>query len=155
MARRTNEQLWADKQAPRKRGEGSVFPITVDGKRKFRATRTLYMDDQGRAVQVSGTGGSPEEAIRRRDENYTKRLVKQGVVGVSAVSAKPSELKLTFAEVLLSWLHWKKRQTDPPISKDVAAQYKTLIDLHIIPHIGNRPIRLITRDELQSESPWV
>ena len=150
VARRTNEQLWADKQAPRKRGEGSVFPIVINGKNKFRATRTLYMDESGRAVQVSGTGSSEEEAIKRRDANYTKRLVRRGEIGSSAISSKPSELRVTFGDVLTSWLKWKKSQTDPPVSKDVIAQYKTLIDKHIIPHLGNRPIRLITRDEIRT-----
>ncbi len=151
MARRTSEQLWAAKRAPRKRGEGSVFPITVNGEQRFRATHTLYMDENGRAVQVSGTGKSEEEAIRRRDANYKKRLVTMGQLPASAIATRPKELKKTVADILREWLEWKSRQTSSSqrISDSVVAQYRALIELHIIPEIGTIPIRLLDRKTIE------
>ncbi len=113
MVTRVNGQLWAGKRARRERGEGFFSPGTVNGKQKFRAIRTLYMDGQGQAVQVSGTASNPEEPIGQRGEKYTMRFVKQGARTVFAISPKPSELKLTLAETLGNWLDWRKgRQTD-------------------------------------------
>lgn len=151
MGRRTSEQLWAAKRVPKKRGEGSVFPIKVNGQTKYRATYTLFMDDQGRAVQVSGTGNSEEEAIRRRDANYKKRLVQMGQVPVSALGSRPKELKFTTADVLRQWLEWKSRQTSSSqrISLNVIAQYKAIIELHLLPEIGSIPIRLLDRKAIE------
>jgi integrase len=151
MARRTNEELWADRRAPRKRGEGSLFTVVVDGQVLYRATKTLYMDDKGRAVQVTGTAPTEQEAIRRRDENFKKRLVKMGELPLSAISARPTELKKTTGEVLWEWLEWKSRQTNRSqrISDQVVAQYTSLIKLHIEPAIGNVPIRLLSRKDIE------
>lgn len=151
MGRRTNEELWADRRAPRKRGEGSVFTVVVNGQPLFRATKTLYMDSQGRAVQVSGTAPTEQEAIRRRDANFKKRLVKMGELPLSAISSRPTELKKTTGELLWEWLEWKSRQTNKSqrITEQVVAQYKSLIELHIEPAIGNIPIRLLGRKDIE------
>jgi hypothetical protein len=111
MARRTSEQLWQARQAPRSKGDGSVFEITVNGKRKFRATRTLYMNENGVAVQVSGTGDSETEAKRRRDINWIKRLIQRGDLPASALRSTPKELKTNVEQLLTDWLKWKTIQT--------------------------------------------
>jgi integrase len=151
MGRRTNDELWAARQVPRKRGEGSVFPVVINGQDRFRATRTLFMDEKGNAVQVSGTGATVEEAVKRRDDNYKKRLVKMGELPASALAQRPVELKQTTAELLWEWHGWKKLQTTKSerISENVAAQYATLIRLHIAPAIGLIPIRLLSRKDIE------
>ena len=75
MGQRTNQDLFESGPQPRTRGEGSVFRIFVNGQEKWRATHTLFMDENNYAVQVSGTGASKEEAIGRREENRQKGLV--------------------------------------------------------------------------------
>ena len=151
MARRTSEQLWQARQAPRSKGDGSVFEITVNGKRKFRATKTLFMNEDGVAVQVSGTGDSEAEAKKRRDANWIKRLVQMGELPASALRSTPKELKTNTEQLLWDWLKWKSIQTSSEhrISADVVAQYESIIRLHIAPAIGKKPIRLITRKDLE------
>ena len=151
MGRRTSDELWQARSKPRKRGEGSVFEITVNGQRKYRATRTLYMSSNGTAVQVSGTGDSEQEAIRRRDENWKKRLVQMGELPLSALGSKPKELKTTTEEHFWKWLEWKSRQTAGKVrvTATVVAQYESAIRLHIVPAIGKIPVRLVTRKILE------
>ena len=152
MARRTAEELWAARQAPRKRREGSIFTITVDGKVKYRATFTLYMDENGNAVQVSGTGDSAEEAIRRRGLNFMKRQVQLGNLPASVLTGKPKELKKTTGEVLDEWLAWKSIQktNKKSITPMVASQYESIIRLHLKPAIGNIPVRLVSRKVIET-----
>ena len=154
MVRKTNEELWAERRAPKKRGEGSVFQIADPNnpaKTKWRATRTLYMSTDGHAVQVSGTGSSEEEAIRRREENWTKRKIQLGELPASALRSTPSELKITLTDWLDEWLRWKSIQTsnEHRISESVVAQYESSIRLHIRPELGTKPIRLITKRQIE------
>jgi len=151
MGRRTTDELWADKKAPKKRGEGSVFKIVVDGKTKYRATKTLYMRENGTAVQVSGTGDSEQEAITRRNENWVKRLVMLGNLPSSAISSTPKELKMTTLELFETWLRWKSIQTadERRIDPVVVAQYENIIRLHIAPNFGKKPVRLVTSKDIE------
>jgi len=152
MGRRTSEELWADRKPPKKRGEGSVFEIVVNGQVKYRATRTLYMDENGVAVQVSGTGNSEQEAITRRNDNWMKRLVQLGELPASAMGSKPKELKMTTEEMFKKWLIWKSIQTSKKhrVTATVVAQYESIIRLHVVPAIGNRPVRLVTKEDLET-----
>jgi integrase len=151
MARRTSEELWAARRQPRKRGEGSVFEITVNGQKKYRATRTLFMGSDGKAIQVSGTGDSEQEAVKRRDDNWKKRLVQMGELPLNALKSKPKELKTTVGEVLWEWLRWKSRQTSKRdrVDPSVISQYESIIRLHIEPAIGTKSIRLVTKKDLE------
>ncbi|MBO1739795.1 site-specific integrase [Leifsonia sp. TF02-11] len=110
------------------------------------------MDEQGRAVQVSGTGSTEEEAIKRREENYKKRLVKMGELPISALNTRPIELKKTTGELLWEWHAYKKAATDPKnrVTTQVAAQYANLIRLHIEPALGRIPIRLLQSEDIRN-----
>lgn len=71
MGRRTNEELKSLDLQPRKKGEGTVFPM----KNKpgvYRAVRVIEID--GKLTQVSGNGSSPEQAIQRRERNVFRKL---------------------------------------------------------------------------------
>ena len=83
MVRKTTQQLIDAGLQPRTNGEGSIFKVINHGKERWRATFTLYMVD-GKAVQVSGTGATKQEAIRNRDKNQQKRLVELGQLPPSA-----------------------------------------------------------------------
>lgn len=134
-----------------------MFPVTTSAGKQWRATRTLYMetDENGksthRAVQVSGTGFTREDAIARRDENYKKRLVKSGELPLSALRARPKELKTTTAEMLWNWhtLKTTTAHTSERVSLSVGHKYASHIRLHIEPHIGTIPVRLLTREHIE------
>ena len=151
MGRRTSEELFRARKAPRKRGEGSVFQVVINGQVKYRATNTLYMNDKGEAVQVSGTGDSEQEAIARRNENFKKRLVQLGELPASALKSIPKELKTTTEEMFRDWLEWKSIQTsnEHRITPMVVSQYESIIRLHIAPSLGKKPVRLIVRKDLE------
>lgn len=152
MGRRTSEQLWADKRPPKKRQEGSVFQIVVNGEVRYRATFTLYMNDKGAAVQVSGTGATEQEAINRRNANWKKRQQQLGLMPASAQNATPKELKMLTAEMFQSWLEWKSIQTsnEHRITPMVVSQYESIIRLHISPGIGKIPVRLVTKKDIEN-----
>lgn len=152
MGRRTSEQLWADKRPPKKRKEGSVFQIIVNGQVRYRATFTLFMNEKGAAVQVSGTGATEQEAINRRNINWTKRQQQLGLLPASAQSNTPKELKTTTEAMFRAWLDWKSIQTSNQnkVTPMVISQYESIIRLHIGPGIGNKPIRLVTKKDLEN-----
>jgi integrase len=157
--RRTRAELEKDGQQPNPKGAGSIFRVKTNTRTgtvyKWRATQTAYMDEQGRAVQISGTGATKEEAIERRRKNYLKWLVSQGSIPLSALNKRPIELKKTVEEVLEEWLVAKqntqlraKHKQEKPVSENVAFRYNGLIKNHILPHIGDKAIRLVTTEEL-------
>ena len=149
MVRQSKRQLWADRLAPRNRSERSAFPLVISGKRKFRATCPLCIDESGRPVKVSGAGSIEEVAVKSRDANYTKHLQSLEEIEPSAISPKSAELRVTFGEALVNWLKRKKWHTNLPVSKDVIAKEKTHVDLHIFSNLWSRPIRLGARDEIR------
>lgn len=152
MGRRTNREIIDAGQLPKSRREGSVFNISVNGQEKWRATHTLFMDENNRAVQVSGTGSTREEAIRRREENRQKRLVKLGDLPNSAVKPNLKDASRTIAEGLREWIDWKSRQTlrSQKITLNVEAQYRTLIEKHLIPAIGTKALRALTKNDVET-----
>ena len=145
MARKTSKQLIEAGFQPRARGEGSVFKVINHGKERWRATFTLYMED-GAAVQVSGTGATREEAIKNREKNQQKRLVELGKLPPSTLGAKKRDIGRTVADALREWIDWKSKQTlrSRKISLNVQATYRTMIEKHIIPAIGNKNLRGFT-----------
>jgi integrase len=151
MGRRTSDELYKARTAPRKRGEGSVFKVVINGQVKYRATNTLFMNDKGVAVQVSGTGDSEREAIARRNENFKKRLVQLGQLPASSLKSIPKELKTTTEEMVWNWLDWKSIQTsrEHRITPQVVSQYETIIRLHIAPTLGKKPVRLVVRKDIE------
>jgi integrase len=146
--RRTHAELKADGDQPRNRGEGSIFRITTPAGKRWRATFTYEMRD-GVALQVAGTGVSKEQAIARRDANYRKRLVIDGQLPASNLKQQPVNLKKTVEEMLEEWISVKEtKQNAERIATNVAFRYRGLIKNHINPHIGERSLRLITKEDL-------
>lgn len=151
MARKTTRQLIEAGLQPRTNGEGSIFKVINHGKERWRATFTLYMVD-GRAVQVSGTGATKQEAIRNREKNQHRRLVELGKLPPSSQEVKPKFAAKTVAEALREWIDWKSRQTlrSQKISLNVEASYRTMIEKHLIPAVGHKPLRSLTKSELET-----
>lgn len=156
MGRRTNDELWAAKTAPKKRGEGSVFLVRPkDGIEPFyRATRTISWDAKSRrSKQISGSGKTPEEAIQRREANYLRHLAKLGLAPSQDVPLKKGEHERYLWDVAWEWYEWKTSLDDESkgIAPSTAKQYETLIRLYIAPsEIGQMPIRSITRNDIKN-----
>lgn len=108
---------------------------------------------RSRAVQVSGNGASENEALKRLEQNYLKRLVRDGRVPQSVLkSSTPAELLKTTADVLEEWLLYKKQihqGGDGFISVNVRVRYTGLINKHITPHIGKIPVRLLSEEDIR------
>lgn len=155
MGRRTNDELWAAKTAPKKRGEGSVFLVRPkDGSEPFyRATRTISWDSKSRrSKQITGSGQTPEEAIQRREQNYLRHLAKLGIAPDQDVPLKKGEKEHYFWAVADEWFQWKKSldEESKGIAPSTAKQYESLIRLYINPsNLGQMPIRSITRADVR------
>lgn len=155
MVRRTNQQLWDAHQSPKKRGEGSVFYVKPsNGKPGFyRATRTVSWDPvKRRAIQVTGSGPTPAEAIARREANHTRALVRAGKLRPSQLPMSDADDARTFDVLLAEWLKWKRSQPvgDGGIRASTYDQYESLIRLHIAPSdLGQMPIRRIERQHVR------
>ena len=145
MARKTSQELIEAGFQPRTNGEGSIFKVINHGKEKWRATFTLYMSE-GKAIQVSGTGSSRQEAIANREKNRQKRLVELGKLPQSAREPKPKDSSRTVAEALRDWIDWKSAQTlrSRRISLNVQSMYRVMIEKHIIPAIGEKNLLGLT-----------
>ena len=158
--RRTSAELWASKQAPRKRGEGTVFEVVRDGKTTYRAVRVITLAPDTKPVQISGTGQTAADAIARREENVLKRLAKLGGSARAREIVKRNDIKpltgLTqdsmMADLLWEWLKWKRRQTMPSksINPQVAKSYETHIRLHLsVSEVGQTAIGEISKQMLE------
>jgi integrase len=140
----------------RANGEGSVFPLVLqDGRKVWRATASVgsYTDKRGRsqAVKVSGAGGTKTEALRRRDRNLNKWKASVGLIPPEAVETTPTQERLTTAQLLDRWVEWKTTtvERDHKVGPNVARMYRRTTELHIKPHIGSKPARLIKRQDLE------
>lgn len=160
MGRRTNEELWKAKKAPRSKGEGTVFEVIRDGRKTYRAVRKVALRDGEKPVQISGTGNTEAEAIARREARILERLNQEGSPSKKAAFLKTTQVEnqshgLTaespFADLLFDWLKWKRRQNLPSkmITKAVWKQYETHARRWLAPsELGATPIGNITRNSL-------
>jgi integrase len=158
MARRTNEELWKDRQAPNRKGEGTIFEVIRNGQKTFRAVRVTTLRAGEKPMQISGTGRTPDEAVERREQNVVKRLASMG--GASQAAAYMKKANITpvandisldspFCDLLFDWLKWKKRQTLPSkrITPAVYKQYETHVRLHLAPSkLGMTQIGALNRN---------
>lgn len=155
MGRRSSDELWAAHQPPKKRGEGSVFWVKPTKTKEgfWRATRTVSWDPVNKkSMQVTGSGATQAEAIARREENYTKALVRAGKLRRSQLPISAKDNKQTFESVLLEWFKWKKDllEGNGGIRPSTQDQYESLIRLHIGPSpLGQMPLRLIERKHVR------
>jgi integrase len=152
MVRRTAEQLAAAGQTPRTRGEGSVFQVQTKHGMRWRATRSVT-DEHGRPRQVSGTATDRQTAVERCNDSYLRWLVKMGQAAPSVIRKAPVMTSMTTAEFLDVWWQWKIQDDEGRtglISANVGHRYKTLIQRHIVPHIGHIPVRSLNEDHIRT-----
>lgn len=135
----------------RTNGEGSVFQVTVtrrngDRAKVWRATRTAYLTDDGKQVKVSGEGATQQAAIERREANWTKLQVRRGQLPLEAMNRAPSDLRLTVSD----WLwRWHAQLSPDDVGEQTRAQYASRIRLHLDPHIGKVPVRLLDEQRVE------
>lgn len=155
--RRTSAELWAQKRPPKKRGEGTAFKVEREGRATvWRAVRVITLTPGSKPIQISGTGATEAEAIRKRDENVEKRLAELG--GSARVRAVKKRLDVGAAsgltldspmsDLLWEWFKWKKRQVLPSksINAQVAKSYESHIRLHLsTSKVGTTPIGEINK----------
>lgn len=158
MTRRTNEELWKDRQAPNRKGDGTIFEVLRNGQKTFRAVRVITLRTGEKPIQISGTGRTPDEAIERRESNVVKRLAAAGGASQAAAYLKKANitpvandisLDSPFCDLLFDWLKWKKRQTLPSkrITPAVYKQYETHVRLHLADSkLGLTPIGALNRN---------
>ena len=156
MGRRTNEELLANDLHPRKKGEGTVFPVK-SRPGVYRAVRVIEFN--GKPVQISGNGATPEQAILRREQNVLNKLrgtreahVQAKVIQQAVATTKDLTSESTFHELLVDWLDWRRVQTSPSkrISGAVRKQYETHIRLHLGPSkLGQTPLNKLERGHIE------
>lgn len=135
----------------RANGEGSVFQVTVtrrngDRVKVWRASRTAYITDDGKQVKVYGEGATQAAAIERREANWTKLQVRRGQLPLEAMNRAPSDLRLTVTD----WLwRWHAQLSPQDVNEGTRAQYASRIRLHLDPHIGKVPVRLLDEQRVE------
>jgi len=127
----------------RPKGEGGLFRVDINGQSLWRANKTVKHN--GTSKRITGTGGSHSEARERLEANYKRWLVRTGQLHPDAVEARPKELKLTTGE----WLYLWHSQINPErVDETTRARYRSRLELHLVPHIGDIPLKQLNRDHL-------
>lgn len=131
-------------------GSGSLFQFqSPAGTTKWRFQKSYFVVKADRKVQkyITGTGSTPQDAVRRQETNYKKFLVKTGEAPQSILASSPDALTITVSEVFYKW-HSSFRPDD--LTEETNRQYLSRIELHIVPSLGNTPVRLLTKEDVQS-----
>lgn len=134
----------AKKKKRRANGEGSMLKqvIKTPGKPdriRYRAIETLFISSETKqAVRVSGFGSTKTEARRNLAKNRDKRKVMMGTLPLSVLSIPKTEMKLTVGEYLNQWLSGQSHLKPPTVRN-----YRNTLQLHVIPELGNIPLRLL------------
>jgi integrase len=132
----------------RANGEGSIFLITTPHGPRYKAEATMGYDPAGKRITATGTGATRELAIQRREANRQKLLVLQGKASPDTLrNARPKMMRDTVGVYLDEWF----RALNPDVvGESTRYSYRSKIDLHIKPHIGETPLLLLNRKDMQS-----
>lgn len=133
-------------------GDGSVFQ--VKSKRKdgtivevWRAEFTMGYDHQGKRVVAQGQGATQKIAKERRERAKLKHLVLQGDAPRSVLTDNKVALrKETVQQYLENWFIG----LDPDeVGDQTRRAYRSKLELHIYPHIGEIPLVLLNEDDIR------
>lgn len=138
---------------PRNRanGEGSVFAVTKrlkDGTERtyYRAAKTITLPDGTRSKPIVKQGSTPAEAVERRDAAVLVEKVKYGLESQDKLPKDPKLNYYTVADCLADLLAEKGRQKKAP---NTIKMYDSRIRNYLLPAFGEKPVRLLKRDELK------
>lgn len=126
-------------------GGGLYLEIMPSGSKLWRI-KYRYMGAERRLSLGAYPIVTLAEARERRDE--IKKLLAQDIDPATAKRDKKNEIirnaENTFKAVALEWLEIKKSRWSEGYAKKVLRR----LEMHLFPHIGNRPIAQITPPEL-------
>lgn len=129
-------------------GEGSVYPVTVKQKggtvQRFRATKIVDTDENGKSIRVVSFGATKKEALERRDIKVLEYQVLKGDAPVTALRATPQAVKLTVKDFLRQWWEHLPRNE---LGRNTLKMYQNQIESHLIPALGDRSLRLLERKD--------
>lgn len=124
-----------------------MFRVTrKDGTTVWRATRTTYISADGKQQRVAGEGPTQAVAIERREQAWQRYLVRRGELPLEALNRTPTELKVTVEDWLWRW----HTGLGDEVGEQTKAQYASRIRLHLVPHIGTTPLRLLTSEQVET-----
>lgn len=121
------------KRQRRLKGEGSVYQTIANGRTVYVAAYTLK-GENGRRTTVKGHGGTPQEAIARRQANFEARAAGGG----RKASKKTLKQALTI---------WNEENTSV---KENKLRNTRAVEHHIIKRIGNPKLSDITTRQLKA-----
>lgn len=135
----------ADKPYKRFDGGGLYLEVMPNGSKLWRI-KYRYLGAERRLSLGAYPIVTLAEARERRDE--IKKLLAQDIDPATAKRERKSEIirnaENTFKAVALEWLEVQKSRW----SKGYAEKIVRRLEMHLFPHIGNRPIAQITPPEL-------
>lgn len=138
---------------------GEPRQITNNGVRVWQVNKVItehhYVENQdgtrskiSRKVRLRGTAPTKSLARQRLDYKYKEYLVKTGELPLSSLGLNPTEVATTTQEWLEKW--FKRRVAGGTVQSETLGRDATSIRLHIVPHIGDKPIRLLTTADINT-----
>ncbi|OZD56615.1 hypothetical protein CH252_04890 [Rhodococcus sp. 06-1477-1B] len=116
-------------------------------------TEVVYIDhpDGSRTqtkkkVRLRGTAPTKQLAQQRLDALYKRYLVQTGELPVTALGLAPTAETVTVGDWLETW--YKRRANSGEVAGSSLNRYRGLLDNHIIPAIGDIPLRLFTLSDV-------
>lgn len=137
----------------REDGDGSIFRIYSKRKdgtivERWRAEFTIGYDHAGKRVVAQGQGATKQIARDRREAARLKLLVLQGKAPRSVLTGEKHAVRReTVQEYLEKWF----ATLDPEeVGDQTRRSYRSKLELHIYPHIGEIPLLLLTEEDIHT-----
>lgn len=136
-------------RAPKRRadGEGTVFRIQTSYGRAWRAEATVGWTEEGARIVATGTGPTQAIALERREKNRIKKLVLAGKLPPTALKKDHLATKAQTLEVYLG--KWVAGLNDQRVGEETQRAYRGFIANHIVPALGDKPLTMITAEDIR------
>ena len=134
------------RENPRGRREGGLY---IRKRKVWNEVKNIYEEvelvqatkevrdpnNPEKRIRITGTARTPAEAKERLDKSYARYMMKKGLsnAGLSSSSTRVRQ-GMTVEEYLNMWFDGLKADR---VATSTRGKYRTHIDLHIVPHIGN------------------
>lgn len=97
-------------------------------------------------IRLRGTAPTKNLARQRLDQKYKEYLVKTGEMPVELLGLAPTAVTTTVGDWLEQWYH--RRANSQEVAGSSLNRYRGLLDNHVIPAIGDIPLRLFTLSDV-------
>ena len=132
---------------------GEPRKVTNNGVQVWQATKVVtevvYVDHPDgtrtqtkKKVRLRGTAPTKQLAQQRLDARYKRYLVQTGELPVTALGLSPTAETVTVGDWLETW--FKRRSNSGEVAGSSLKHYRRLLDNHVIPAVGEVPLRLFT-----------